>query len=400
MPAVSLPIIFLTQNLILWLSLLILRDETIWSSHDTYHYIFSHGECCNHIGGLLYAIADRPQKENELASTSKPCIWSNHSTLNKPRKRKLTPRMSEDLVFKKQRMGTHPMRQLSVEKDHVLNKLNGCTVNIDRFKARLENDKLNVGWLKNFPQGKATCVDNGGLPILNNISFMYRDNIDLNSADCQKTFLCHLSKMSMSEEDVVKTEIVTRVQGSLEWKAARQERLTSSNFGTICKRKATTPPECLLKEMLYSNFSSVYTEYGKRHEKAARRTYLRQMKVEHAGLTVKESGLIVSTEHVFLGCSPDGLVHCSHCKDSMGLLEIKCPAAMKWRMSTPEECCADKSFFCSLNNGVVTLRHDHKYYYQVQGQMGVSGRRWCDFVVWTCMGISVERIEFNPVMWE
>ena len=45
-----------------------------------------------------------------------------------------------------------------------------------------------------------------------------------------------------------------------------------------------------------------------------------------------------------------------------------------------------------------TLR-GHKYYSQVQGLMGVTGARWCKFVVYTSKGMSIERIPFNPKFW-
>ena len=31
--------------------------------------------------------------------------------------------------------------------------------------------------------------------------------------------------------------------------------------------------------------------------------------------------------------------------------------------------------------------------------MGVSGASWCDFIVYTKKGISVERIAFDPAYW-
>ena len=31
--------------------------------------------------------------------------------------------------------------------------------------------------------------------------------------------------------------------------------------------------------------------------------------------------------------------------------------------------------------------------------MGVGGRKWCDFVVYTKKGISVERFHFDPQFW-
>ena len=57
-----------------------------------------------------------------------------------------------------------------------------------------------------------------------------------------------------------------------------------------------------------------------------------------------------------------------------GLVEIKCPL-------TPEEDCADRNFYCHLASGKPGLKKDHPYYYQVQGQLGLTGLKWCDSVV-------------------
>jgi len=40
------------------------------------------------------------------------------------------------------------------------------------------------------------------------------------------------------------------------------------------------------------------------------------------------------------------------------------------------------------------------YFAQVQGQMGIGGRKWCDFVVYTNKGISIERIHFDASFWK
>lgn len=42
---------------------------------------------------------------------------------------------------------------------------------------------------------------------------------------------------------------------------------------------------------------------------------------------------------------------------------------------------------------------DCNHYFQVQGQMVVSRRKWCDFVVWTLQGISIERTYFDEQLW-
>ena len=45
------------------------------------------------------------------------------------------------------------------------------------------------------------------------------------------------------------------------------------------------------------------------------------------------------------------------------------------------------------------LRENHPYYAQVQGLMAIGGRTWCDFVLFTTKGISVQRISFNIDYW-
>ena len=42
----------------------------------------------------------------------------------------------------------------------------------------------------------------------------------------------------------------------------------------------------------------------------------------------------------------------------------------------------------------------HKYFYQVQGQLNITGRNYCDFVVWTPKDMFIERIEKCVQFWE
>lgn len=47
------------------------------------------------------------------------------------------------------------------------------------------------------------------------------------------------------------------------------------------------------------------------------------------------------------------------------------------------------------------LKHTHPYYSQVQGQMALrlTERKWCDFIIYTEKGISIERVPFNSEFW-
>ena len=51
------------------------------------------------------------------------------------------------------------------------------------------------------------------------------------------------------------------------------------------------------------------------------------------------------------------------------------------------EACEDPTFCCEAVNGQCRLKRDHAYFAQVQGQMGVTGASWYDFIVYTKKGI-------------
>ena len=54
-----------------------------------------------------------------------------------------------------------------------------------------------------------------------------------------------------------------------------------------------------------------------------------------------------------------------------GLLEIKCPQC---------ESCRDAKYL-KIVNGQLNLKKTHEYYFQVMGQMAITGLKWCDFMV-------------------
>ena len=68
----------------------------------------------------------------------------------------------------------------------------------------------------------------------------------------------------------------------------------------------------------------------------------------------------------------------------------------------PGEACDDSKFCCVFDTttGNIRLKETHQYYAQVQGQMGIGGRPWCDFVVYTKKGLSVQRIAFDQKFWQ
>jgi len=67
--------------------------------------------------------------------------------------------------------------------------------------------------------------------------------------------------------------------------------------------------------------------------------------------------------------------------DPNGILEIKCP--FKYQDVDPREAAVNKDFCCELIGDTLTLKRNHNYHYQIQGQMAISSRKWCDFVAYT-----------------
>lgn len=98
-----------------------------------------------------------------------------------------------------------------------------------------------------------------------------------------------------------------------------------------------------------------------------------------------------------MGASPDAKVIDPGCDDHFGLSEVKYPETKY--LVTPLDACSDSNFFMEEVDGKPKLKRTHKYYSQVQGLMGVTGAKWCDFVVYTSKGMSIERIPFDPQFW-
>ena len=82
----------------------------------------------------------------------------------------------------------------------------------------------------------------------------------------------------------------------------------------------------------------------------------------------------------WLGTYPDGLVYDPTMNDPDGVLEIKSPATAK--DTSLKELSKSLRFFLYKAGDGFHLKKKN-YYYQVQSQMHITQRSWCNFVVWT-----------------
>ena len=88
-------------------------------------------------------------------------------------------------------------------------------------------------------------------------------------------------------------------------------------------------------------------------------------------MTLTEAGVFVDVCG-YLGASPDGIVMDTAGR-SVRLVEVKCPISAQDK--TVEQACTDIN--CSIDEKKPSLKLDHEYYYQVQGQMAITGGHPC-----------------------
>ena len=118
-------------------------------------------------------------------------------------------------------------------------------------------------------------------------------------------------------------------------------------------------------------------------------------------MKVYHTGLCIHPDHGYIGASPDRLVWNLTANPPHGLLEVKYPLTLFEKDLTPQEAATEQDFFCTMDGSQVTLKTTHRYFTQVQGQLGVTGLQWCDFVVWCGPGrLSIQRIKFDSLEWD
>jgi len=185
----------------------------------------------------------------------------------------------------------------------------------------------------------------------------------------------------------------TDTQRDADWYAARLGKATASRFKdaiatkkqTEKQKKDNLPGDPMQAQLDYltelvverltqtpiQRYTTAAMTWGTEQEPAARAAYERI-----TGRIVEETGF-VAHDTLLAGCSPDGLI------DWDGLIEIKCPYSSANHIET-------------LLNGMPA---DHIP--QVQGQMWITGREWCDFVSYDprmpeALQLHVQRIQRDP----
>nr|XP_022911115.1 uncharacterized protein LOC111422121 [Onthophagus taurus] len=187
-------------------------------------------------------------------------------------------------------------------------------------------------------------------------------------------FLKNMERTSTQREYLERNSTLQAESGY--WLEERRKLLTASNFYPVCIRKDTTLCANLVKRILYycgTAIKSKAVQHGRNNEGIA----LRQLEVQE-NVKIKKCGLFVDSQYCFLGATPDGLVG-----DDL-VVEVKCPfSAYK---TCPEEAIKQKKInFWTFNatSNTFDINKKDKWFYQIQGQLQITGRKGCLFAIWT-----------------
>lgn len=341
---------------------------------------------CSHVVAVLFSVLDHVNKHGPTLSTpctSQECSW------NKGKKREKNPqRLSDTNYLSKRKKGRidvidfdpRPIGNREIKPEHI-NKL---VVNLQSLSTNTNGMSMWEVQLKMTYDDYE--LDNANAVILHELT---------------NQLLYNLTPPKLMEipgtQDQSKNE---------KWFTERWLRLTASKCLSACRvgqliiegaYNAAVRAFMFIATKVWKigqeHFQSYWMKYGLDSEHKAVLKYEQQTQNK-----VVLTGLWVNPKFPFLACSPDGLV------GNDGLIEIK--SLKLFKDNSIESIAATGQASVSKNildrqcfivqDGKCVLKQRHEYFYQIQMQLLVTERNYCDFILYAETGpVSIERIERN-----
>ena len=374
-----------------------------------------------HVSALLHALADSRPKEEEVAPTSLPCKWL------QPHKRQAPYALFSQGSFRKYHVNKREKRDRrslllhrpvsAIHSGNAAKNLQKLLSHLDGTSSCMallfDNVHTTTGSSSASPsaRGQPTSTMMTDLEMADDAFLTETLEVvaDVQAEDQRSGTVTEddiLEEMKVIEEQIRKIKEDTRGQSTnVNWFTHRQQRLTASQFGRVCKIRETTSPKNIVEDIHSSKQKWSRTpasiQHGINNEPHAIKLYTKEKGPQ---CQVDACGLFVHPMHSWLVASPDGLVMDSVPSPPQGLLEIKCLYAEDQKGYDPLRACEEmgrnSQFYCTKDDkGQLSLKANHAYYYQIQGQMAITGRHWCDFVVMSACEIATQRIPFNQTFW-
>ncbi|XP_052263735.1 uncharacterized protein LOC127866911 [Dreissena polymorpha] len=360
-----------------------------------------HGTC-NHIAGVLFRVENAVKTgETKTSSTSMKSRWNVPSS--KPQTKDAVAVM--DVTWKKGHYRKNPAEVEDERRKHSL-KLNFTPLNkrqteevknITKLKNDLYNlvkeDVPNSCFILTIEKRHITAKVDPQMPhSLGEIA----NRLDPEASDPRGEFL---QRIAISKEQCgVLSEATVEQSNSKAWNEHRKGRVTASLFHRISSRVDTlhkhssADPTKLVDAILRQKESHPTTamKHGLSLEPHAKKAYTQVMRKNHKKFKSKNTGLLVSSANP---ASADLEIECQCC--GKGLCEIKCPESIK--DTAPS---SSNQAYLIEESGKVQVSKNHAYFYQIQGQMAIHGRQYCDLFVYTYHGSVTVRVMFEKEFWD
>lgn len=375
------------------------------------------GGLCSHVFAVLLVLEEERKKsldaDNVISPTSLPRTWG-------PRQRDVQPEPVMDVVVEKPISATHR------KKDPVASKLYEARGKLVRKLSADDLASLRDSLPDNCPMKclmpsnvPSRPTDYGDAPFGSPMTYHCQRNRRVSdsaprSKDAAVSMLPlpfparqsqppsgFLWPIQLTDAQRIESETVGQA-GNSKWIEYHRSTLTASNFWRIGHRQSNHEKlvESLFDGPSLENIPAI--QHGRAHEASALRAYVAHQQAADKPVQVRACGIALYEHGQFIGASPDAMVFDPSAAPRFGLAEVKCPySAFRMGMSATEAAELEKGFCLEDRDGQLSLKRNHPYFWQVQGQMAVTNAKWCDFVVWLghTTPVLVERIVADKPLW-
>ena len=352
---------------------------------------------CRHIAATLFEVMEFRNDSNQVSVTSQSCMWVRRGP-KKTTNIVLVTDLQTDIQH------THssaheipkPCNHTPLAPDVELPEIDGFfkLLKTHRQSACMSDVKFER------VKEKTLVPDLTVLPPMKKIELFFKNHDhDLSTDCCDQCNDNLLSKLHYSPQELEEIELSTQGQAENEnWHIMRRGILTASAFSSICHSRDDFEKALTLirGSTISTDLPPAAVQFGRNKENKARMLFIKSHRYQHRKCSIQVPGLIISTSHPYLGCSPDGIVKCSICKTF--LIEIKC--LHKYRRFTPHVAAVMAKICDTDEQRNLVLKQNHPFFYQIQGQMAITGIKRSLLVLYTLKGIICVEVLFEGAEWQ
>ena len=217
-----------------------------------------------------------------------------------------------------------------------------------------------------------------------------------------------IQSLNYSEYDISYIESINKDKQEDEWMAQRRACVTATKalriMNFISKKRCS--PDSLICEIMQYNYDKTLSSrvpalaWGVKNESKALNQYFLQEKNNHPSLQITRPGIIVSSSHPYIRCSPDAITNCNcHGKQ---IIEVKCP--YKFRNQDVNQMIdmgkIDYIEKKENNEHVLKINNQRGYFQQIMQQMAITGIHTAKLLLWSKKGFLSISVNFDQKYWE